>query len=105
MKGPARLVKAQQHPPLHLRQTLALLVLLGLVSTLQARASNLEWQRYTIPTTGLSVDVPISLFGEDGGATEENLGRQLFTKDRRANLTIRSFPNPSNDTPAIFFRR
>jgi hypothetical protein len=104
MKGRSRLVKAQ-HSPLHLCRTLALLALLGLVSTLQAGASNFDWQRYTIPTSGLRVDVPTSIFGEDGGATEGNLGRQLFTKDRRANLTIRSFPNPSNDPPAIFCRR
>jgi hypothetical protein len=103
MKGPSD--KAQQDSLLHLRRTLAILVLLGPVSTLHARASNLEWQRYTIPTTGLSVDVPTSIFGEDGGTTEGNLGRQLFTKDRRANLTIRSFPNPSNDPPAIFLQK
>ena len=104
MKGRSRLVKAQ-HSPLHLCRTLALLALLGLVSTLQAGASNFDWQRYTIPTSGLSVDVPTSIFGEDGGATEGNLGRQLFTKDRRANLTIRSFPNPNNDPPAIFLQK
>ena len=106
MKGPSRLIKAQRASPLHLRRILALVVLLGLVSTtFQAGASNLEWQRYTIPTTGLSVDVPTSIFGEDGGTTEGNLGRQLFTKDRRANLTIRSFPNPSNDPPVIFLQK
>jgi hypothetical protein len=105
MKSTSRLANARPNSLLHLRRTLALLVLLGLVSTLPTGASNLEWQRYTIPTTGLSVDVPTSIFGEDGGTIEGNLGRQLFTKDRRANLTIRSFPNPSNDTPAVFLQK
>ncbi|WFU20437.1 hypothetical protein QA643_10440 [Bradyrhizobium sp. CB3481] len=72
---------------------------------MQSRAAGLEWRRYSIPTTGLSVDVPTSIFEQDGGAIDGNLGRQLFTKDRRANLTIRSFPNPSNDSPAVFLQR
>ena len=85
MKSTSRLANARPNSLLHLRRTLALLVLLGL-TTLPTGASNLEWQRYTIPTTGLSVDVPTSIFGEDGGTIEGNLGRQLFTKDRRAKI-------------------
>ena len=55
--------------------------------------------------TGLSVDVPISIFEEDRGATEGTPGRHLFTKDYRANLTIKSFPNPDNDSPAFFLEK
>lgn len=81
MKGPSRLVKAQWASPLLLCRTLALVVLLGLVSTtFQAGASNLEWQRYTIPTTGLSVDVPTSIFGEDGELQKETSGASFSRK-------------------------
>ena len=76
-----------------------------LLPSVYAEAASIEWQRYTIPATGLSVDVPVSIFQADGGATEGNLGRQLFTKDRRANLTMRSFPNPDNDSPAVFLQK
>jgi hypothetical protein len=105
MKSTSRFANARPNSLLHLRRTLALLVLLGLVSTLPTGASNLEWQRYTIPTTGLNVDIPTSIFSEDGGTIEGNLGRQLFTKDRRANLTIRFFPTRVTIRPPFFCRR
>ena len=88
-----------------LRRRLAAIVLLSIVPLTQPTAASLEWRRYTIPATGLSVDVPISLFEEDKGATEETLGRHLFTKDYRANLTIQSFPNPDNVSPAAFLEK
>jgi hypothetical protein len=71
----------------------------------EATAASLEWRRYAIVTTGLSVDVPISIFEEDRGETEGTPGRHLFTKDYRASLTIKSFPNPNNDSPAVFLEK
>jgi len=86
------------------RPLLAAIGLLGIL-TANAGAAGPEWQKYTIPTTGLSVDVPTGIFEEDAGPTEGTLGRQLFTRDRRADLTIKSVPNPANDTPAVFLER
>ena len=87
------------------RRSLAAIVLLSFMPLAEATAASLEWRRYAIPATGLSVDVPISIFEEDRGATEGTPGRHLFTKDYRANLTIKSFPNPDNDSPAFFLER
>ena len=63
------------------------------------------WRRYSIPESGLSVDVPVTIFEEDAGATEGMAGRQLRTKDHRADLTIKSVPNPGNDSPATFLQK
>jgi hypothetical protein len=87
------------------RRSLAAIVLLSFMPLAGATAASLEWRRYAIPATGLSVDVPISIFEEDRGATEGTPGRHLFTKDYRANLTIKSFPNPDNDSPAFFLEK
>src|SRR5689334_2041268 len=87
------------------RPMLAVAVSLGMTGLTGAAAADPQWTRYSIPTTGLSVDVPISIFTEDAGATEGTLGRQLFTRDRRADLTIKSMPNPENDSPAVFLEK
>jgi hypothetical protein len=84
---------------------LAANVLLSFMLLADATAAGLEWRRYAIVATGLSVDVPISIFEEDRGATEGTPGRHLFTKDYRANLSIKSFPNPHNDSPAVFLEK
>ena len=84
---------------------LAAIVLLSFMPLAEATAASLEWRRYAIPATGLSVDVPISIFEEDRGAKEGTLDRHLFTKDYRANLTIKSFPNPDNDSPVAFLEK
>jgi hypothetical protein len=86
-------------------QWLAAIVLLSFMPLAETTAASLEWRRYTIPATGLSVDVPISIFEEDRDATEGTLERHLFTKDYRANLTIKSFPNPDKDSPAVFLEK
>ena len=87
------------------RRSLVAIVFLSFITLAEATAASLEWRRYAIPATGLSVDVPISIFEEDRGATEGTPGRHLFTKDYRANLTIKSFPNPDNDSPAFFLEK
>src|SRR5581483_9906747 len=68
-------------------------------------AAPLDWRRYTIPESGLSVDVPITIFEDDAGAVEGTHGRQLRTRDRRADLPIKSVPNPDNDSPAGFLEK
>jgi hypothetical protein len=67
-----------------------------------ALAQNIEWQKYVVPDTGARVDIPVSIFSEDAGPPEGGIGRKFLTKDRRADLTIQSVPNPQNDSPAAF---
>lgn len=86
------------------RQLLAL-ILLGMIPAAGTSAAAAEWQRYAVPTTGLSVDVPVTIFSEDGGSPEGTTGRVFFTRDRRANLTVTSIPNPDNDSPAAFLEK
>lgn len=78
------------------------IVLLSLLAATSSPAAGAEWRRYTIPETGLGVDVPVSIFSEDAGPAEGAAGRSYFTADRRADLTIKSIPNSENDTPASF---
>ena len=70
-----------------------------------AGASNLEWRRYSIPSTGLSVDIPVSIFTEHGGSPEGTEGRKFLTRDHRSDLTVKSVPNPENDSPALFSKK
>ncbi|MEH2552247.1 hypothetical protein V1283_008892 [Bradyrhizobium sp. AZCC 2262] len=70
-----------------------------------ASAGDAEWRRYVIPSTGTSVDMPVSIFTSDGGAPESGTGRRFFTEDRRADLTVQSVPNPENDSPAKFLAK
>lgn len=79
-------------------------LILAFVPTL-AIAANTEWRRYVVPSTGTSVDMPVSIFTSDGGAPEDGTGRRFFTEDRRADLTVQSIPNPGNDSPATFLTR
>ena len=62
-----------------------------------AFAGDAEWRRYVIPSTGTSVDMPVSIFTSDAGAPEGGTGRRFFTEDRRADLTVQSVPNPENE--------
>jgi hypothetical protein len=68
-------------------------------------ADSTEWRKYVVPSTGANVDVPVSIFTEDAGPPEGGIGRRFFTKDRRADLTVQSVPNPENDTPAAFLEK
>jgi hypothetical protein len=70
-----------------------------------AFAGDTEWRRYVVPSTGTSVDLPVSIFSSDGGAPENGTGRKFFTEDRRADLTVQSIPNPANDSPATVLAR
>jgi hypothetical protein len=87
-----------------LRSQYALLILSVFLAT-NTSAAGAEWQTYTIPESGLKVDVPVSIFVEEAGATNTVKGRSFLTRDRRADLTIRAMPNPGNDPPAMFLEK
>jgi hypothetical protein len=65
----------------------------------------LEWQRYVIPETGTSVDIPTTVFSNDAGRPETGYGRRFLSSDRRANLTVQSVPNEAGDSPAAFLAK
>src|SRR4051812_2361052 len=79
-------------------------LIVGLVST-AAFADNTQWRQFVIPSTGVKVDISVSIFTEDAGAPEGAAGRRFFTSDRRANLTVQSVLNPENDSPAAFLAK
>jgi hypothetical protein len=81
-----------------------IVLVLGLVPAI-AFADTTEWRRYVIPSTGANADIPVSIFTEDAGSPDGGTGRRFFTKDRRADLTLQSVPNPDNDSPAEFLRK
>ena len=70
-----------------------------------AVAGDAEWRRYVIPTTGTSVEIPVTIFTRDAGPPEGGTGRRFFTDDKRADLTVQSVPNPDNDSPATFLAK
>jgi hypothetical protein len=70
-----------------------------------AFAGDTEWRRYVIPSSGTSVDMPVSIFTSDAGPPEGGIGRRFFTEDRRADLTVQSVANPGNGSPAAFLAR
>jgi len=89
-----------------MRVPLALaLAIVGLFTPALAVAGDTEWRRYVIPSTGTSVEMPVSIFSSDAGPPEGGTGRKFFTEDRRADLTVQSVPNPANDSPAAFLAR
>lgn len=81
------------------------MILIGLLAAATAAAAGPEWRRFSVPATGLAVDVPVTLFSEDGGSPEGTTGRVFRTRDGQANLTVRSIPNPDNYSPAEFLER
>ena len=70
-----------------------------------ALAGETEWRRYAIPSTGTSVEMPVTIFTRDAGPPEGGPGRRFFTDDNRADMTVQSVPNPDNDSPATFLAK
>ena len=70
-----------------------------------AFAGDTECWRYAIPSTGTSVEMPVTIFTRDAGPPEGGTGRRFFTDDNRADLTVQSVPNPDNDSPATFLAK
>jgi len=85
-----------------MRVRCCLAALLFSLSPLAAAAQPVSWQRYVVPETGASVDVPASIFAEESGKPETGYGRRFLTSDRRANLTIQSVQNDALESPARF---
>ena len=83
----------------------AALAIVGAFAPALAFAGDAEWRRYVIPSTGTSVDMPVSIFTSDAGAPEGGTGRRFFTEDRRADLTVQSVANSANDSPAAFLAK
>lgn len=70
-----------------------------------AVAGPAQWRRFTIPSTGASVDIPVNILSEDTVPLQGALGRRFVTKDGRSDLTVRSVPNPDNESPATFLAK
>jgi hypothetical protein len=83
----------------------AVFAIVGIVAPALAFAGDAEWRRYVIPSTGTSVDMPVSIFSSDAGPPEGGTGRRFFTEDRRADLTVQSVANPGNESPATFLAK
>jgi hypothetical protein len=82
------------------------LVALGVaLSPTLAAAQLIDWARYQVPETGASVDIPTSIFTEDGGTPEDGYGSRFLTSDQRADLTIQSVANDAGFSPAVFLAR
>jgi hypothetical protein len=65
-----------------------------------------DWQRFVVPETMASVDIPTGLFSDDAGAVAgDSVGHRFVTSDGRANLTVQSVRNGSDDSPAAFLAR
>ena len=69
-----------------------------------AQPVNANWTKYSIPESGTSVDLPISIFTKEAGRPDGH-GHRFTTDDGRANLTIQSVPNADNDTPASYLAK
>jgi hypothetical protein len=78
---------------------------IGLAAPLAASADNTQWRQFVIPSTGAKVDIPVSIFTEDAGASEGATKRRFFTSDHRANLTVQSVRNPENYSPATLLAK
>lgn len=68
-------------------------------------AQPVRWSSYTIPETGTSVDIPSSIFTEEAGRPPHGYGERFQSADGKADLTIQSTRNVSNDSPAAFLAR
>jgi hypothetical protein len=86
-------------------QTILVRVVLALaVSTAAASAHSVRWQKFDIPETGASVDIPRSVFTEVG-AKPDGYGQSFRTADGRADLTVQSMSNGGGDAPALFLAK
>jgi hypothetical protein len=61
-----------------------------------------DWQKFVIPRTGTSVDMPASIFREQTELPDGGVGRRFFTSDHRADLTVQSIENPGELSPSAF---
>ena len=78
-----------------------MLILLPVAAT----AGPVGWQKFGVPETGASFEVPTLVFTEDAGKPDTGYGRRFQSSDHRANLTVQSLPNERRDSPAIFLAK
>jgi hypothetical protein len=84
--------------------SLSTALFVGLASGI-APAAGAEWQRFAIPSSGASAEIPVSIFSEETELPDGGVGRRFYTDDRRADLTVQSVANPGDDSPAAFLMR
>jgi hypothetical protein len=87
-------------------QTFRLLMTLGLsLPSAAALAVGGEWERFVIPSTGTSVEIPVTIFSKATELPDGGIGRRFYTDDSRADLTVQSVANPNDDSPATFLAK
>jgi hypothetical protein len=87
------------------QQMLYVAMVLSLVPDFAAAAQPTAWKTYAIAETGAKVEIPISIFSDDAGKPDGGYGGRFLTSDRRANMTVQSISNQSNDAPADFLAK
>ena len=70
-----------------------------LVLPASAVAQPLAWQKYTLPETGASVDLPTTIFSNDVGQTEKGYGRRFTSPDGHAAFALQSIANMAHRIP------
>ena len=70
----------------------AALAIVGIFAPALAFAGDTEWRRYVIPSTGTSVDMPVSIFTSDAGRARERNRPTVFHRrpPRRSDGAVRS---------------
>ncbi len=76
-----------------------------LVLPASAVAQPLAWQKYTVPETGASVDLPRTIFSKDVGQTDKGYGRRFTTRDGHATFALQSIGNAAHESPAEFLAK
>ena len=66
----------------------AALAIIGIFAPALALAGDTEWRRFVIPSTGTSVDMPVSIFTSDAGAPESGTGRRFFFTRKSFHLAV-----------------
>jgi hypothetical protein len=69
------------------RRLFATVAVVGIFAPALTLAGDTEWQRYVVPSTGTSVDMPVLIFTSDAGPPEGGTGRTFCTEDRGAGTT------------------
>ena len=96
----------------HLRFRVSILVLVAFaaapvsVALAQFGNSRLDagWRNYADPRGGTRVDFPANIFRIDAGDTERGVGKMFRTEDGRAEFSVYSIANESNDMPRSYLR-
>ena len=76
-----------------------------LLANTASSAQPASWQKYPVPETRATVDLPTAIFSRDVGPTDQGSGRRFMTADRRATLAVQSIENVGHDTPAAFLAK